>query len=279
MAGHSCWLEILFRRWLAAPAARCHDARILFVLRSTGKRISTHFFWMAWRRQKIFAPMNFFYCVRSGYLSISSHRSKALRMVHEKTNIGSCIMGWTYFHRPSGQTMENTFRKEFDFSNEYGSCEVVACSSKLTTSYLAIRRTYPDGKSYVFGMVCLINHCPKSYYNFGYKDISEEMGPCQTECPGQILNLLSPLEEIYSDLHSEGGGKWAKEWRDACLARLAKPKPKKGDLIKFKHPIRFTGGFEHDTFKFLGKSYIEVNGWRYRISGLQDREFEIVENT
>ena len=188
-------------------------------------------------------------------------------------------MGTYFFHRPRGQSIADTLRSELEWSSEYGSSEVLAVSAKLTTAYLAIRRTIPDGSSYVYGMVCHIHHRMSDYYNFGYKPVSEDMGPYQTECPKKILELLSPLEDIFQPDENGDRGmsyQWAKTWREACQARLEKPKPKKGDMIKFAHPIRFTDGSEYDKFIFLGRNRVSVNGWSYRISNLSSRDFEVV---
>jgi hypothetical protein len=43
-----------------------------------------------------------------------------------------------------------------------------------------------------FALVCLVrwNPCDREGHVFGYKDMSEDMGPCDAECPERILSLL-----------------------------------------------------------------------------------------
>jgi len=49
--------------------------------------------------------------------------------------------------------------------------------------------------------------------NWGYKDVDETMGPCQTDFPVSWLDLLSPCDSQY-----------AVEWRQAVRERAARMK-------------------------------------------------------
>lgn len=57
----------------------------------------------------------------------------------------------------------------------------------------------------VFAAICLTSVNNKSYYNFSYKDMTDDMGPCEDKCPKKILKLLSPTDNEY-----------AIEWRNRC---------------------------------------------------------------
>lgn len=69
----------------------------------------------------------------------------------------------------------------------------------------------PAEERRVWGAVFLtsVNSC--DYYNFSYKDMSEDMGPGQADCPESILKLLSPTDN-----------EWANEWRERCRQNAAR---------------------------------------------------------
>lgn len=49
----------------------------------------------------------------------------------------------------------------------------------------------PLGEQKVFGAVFITSTSKKDYYNFGYKDMEETMGPGDCDCPKSIIDLLS----------------------------------------------------------------------------------------
>ena len=65
----------------------------------------------------------------------------------------------------------------------------------------------------VFAVVFLTQTDSKDYFNFSYKDMSEDMGPCECNCPVSILKLLSPTDS-----------EWALEWREKCKKRAEQKK-------------------------------------------------------
>jgi hypothetical protein len=78
-----------------------------------------------------------------------------------------------------------------------------------------------------FALVCLVrdNTKDRDGRNFGVKDMSETMGPCEAECPAKILDLLAPTTSEY-----------ALAWRArsrAVIARRSRPAPKDSDVIIF----------------------------------------------
>jgi hypothetical protein len=108
-------------------------------------------------------------------------------------------MGWTYFHREKSQSVKDTLMKEFRSDKwEWLDFAVV----KFRTAYAAIRNK-ETGE--VFALVCLLGYRKNDYYNFGYKDMDETMGPCESECPQRILKLLTPTDS-----------EWANQWRKRC---------------------------------------------------------------
>ena len=66
----------------------------------------------------------------------------------------------------------------------------------------------PPEEQKVFGAVFITSTSKKDYYNFGYKDMDETMGPGDCDCPKSIISLLSETDNEYA-LH----------WRQRCLAK------------------------------------------------------------
>lgn len=121
-------------------------------------------------------------------------------------------MGWTYSHKPRGMKVKDFFAEEFNFDSDRATGKVLDCKVvKLRTAYLAFETvTKEDGKRTVFALVCLLHFAPRSYHNFGYKDMDEGMGPHRYDCPASILSMLTPPMN-----------EWARQWRGMCRARKA----------------------------------------------------------
>lgn len=186
-------------------------------------------------------------------------------------------MGWTFTHKNREENVTDFFKKEFDYSRETGSGKVIACAVKgLHTAYIAYEIKTPE-ETRVIALVCLLSYRRNDHYNFGYKDMDESMGPCESDCPKKILDLLTPLKT------AEG---FAAEWRKRCAERLAnrsaKPKLKTGNVLKFNSPIHFRGGSILDTLKVVSVKpfrLVPVSGYgmftltkRY----MENNKFEVI---
>lgn len=115
-------------------------------------------------------------------------------------------MGWTFTHRERGTTDLDWFRRQFGTGYE-----LIDGMTVGRTFYGAVRDE--DGK--VSAAVILINR-NRGEFNFGYKDMTEAMGPGEARCPERILDQLTPTDSEY-----------ANEWRARCRehnARQAKVK-------------------------------------------------------
>ena len=89
---------------------------------------------------------------------------------------------------------------------------VLASSFVGTTWYAAVRHIGPRTKErpafdFVTAYVFLRHH------GFGYKCMSETMGPITSDCPGYILDMLSPVEQLGVGPES---AEWATDWRERC---------------------------------------------------------------
>ena len=83
-------------------------------------------------------------------------------------------------------------------------------------------RTYVTDKdgSFSFGAVFLTRYDDGCW---GYKDMEESAGPCESRAPLSILNLLSELKDPDSYAHA---------WRQRCRDWAAIPDYSEGDKIK-----------------------------------------------
>lgn len=122
--------------------------------------------------------------------------------------------------------------------------------------------------------ICLVRWNPKAADGliFGYKDMDEQSGPVEANCPRSILELLTSSSHPY-----------ALDWRNRCYAmlRLKERKVADGDILRLPEPLRFTDGSEHREFRVSKRgSKIELrtpDGFgAYRISRLMERRFEII---
>lgn len=128
-------------------------------------------------------------------------------------------MGWTSYnakyYNAKGQIDRVAECKDIltEINGPNGSWIPLKVIAKGRTVYAAVKRIKPDGTTYVFASVILTSTNLKDYYNFSYKDIDESCGPCESECPASILNILSPTENQY-----------ANEWRERCRQNIQKNK-------------------------------------------------------
>ena len=126
-------------------------------------------------------------------------------------------MGWLFVHRDSSQSIADFFKTELKSPGRYEVLDCVVVKNEV--AYLAVRHTNKVGVSVVGAVVCLLEHATRDYYNFGYKDIDETMGPAESECPERILKQLTPLESAaYQSMCSSVD--YAKDWRDRCRSNL-----------------------------------------------------------
>lgn len=140
--------------------------------------------------------------------------------------------------------------------------------------YAAVQPYGENGPEPVTAVICLFRWNPRASdgFVFGYKDMGENAGPCEANCPEAILDLLEPTDNEYAN-------RWRSRCRDA--ARLRKRQLPDGSLIRFDEPISFTDGTAQQQFRTYksGRQFTLVstdNRKSYRISRLLEREFHIV---
>jgi len=152
-------------------------------------------------------------------------------------------MGWTTMRKPDD--VAEWFRGKFTRKNENGTRRVLDVAIvNRSEAYAAVEETKPDGTREVWAATYLIKFYPTAAdgYTFGYKSMTEHMGPGIASCPARILDLLTPTDSEH-----------ANRWREDCRARLerrAANKLKDGDYVRFPEPMKFTDGNSYQTFVF-----------------------------
>lgn len=127
-------------------------------------------------------------------------------------------MGWIFCPRPTGMSATEFMRREFTqthIPNETTGFEIVHDQTTREAYFAIIKRTEPAGDIHLFCLVCLIEVSGSEY---GYKDMTESMGP----------TILAPLDFLQKleDLIPEPDGRYAADWRDRCRAHLGLPEKK-----------------------------------------------------
>jgi hypothetical protein len=188
-------------------------------------------------------------------------------------------MGWTgiYTDKPTKQVVT----EQLTFDSASGSGKVLDAATKGGAVYVAWERTYTATadkpfRRFVMGIVVLVS---RKRGEVCIKEISEDMGPCESNCPKRILDKLSPVESFAQP--GTSSHEYATAWRDRCRANLTKTAkaPGHGATIKFREPIKFSNGQSFDTFvihKFGRKVRFAPPGGVpcYCISGWQKRDFD-----
>ena len=195
-------------------------------------------------------------------------------------------MGWLFMKSLSGhcgprQYLDAQFTYE---SPEVASRVLRSALVRLRVYYAAVEHVHPAtaGRE-VWAAVCLVKYNPRDAegYIFGYKDMTESMGPCEAECPESILNLLTPTDNQYAQ-------RWRARCHDNAAARRAlsrKPLPRPGQFIIFDRPLLFSDGCRLDRFEVVAHPQSRrallfrdpASGLRYRISNIKTRAFRVID--
>lgn len=140
-------------------------------------------------------------------------------------------MGWIiYSDREPIADPKAECDRLYTWSNVDGSGRVLESAIVGNTWYGAVEVVKPSGdrnlvsheveNRQVIAGVCLIQRRP-----FGYKDMTEHVGPCEDRCPRSILERLTPL----SDDTRHG---YARDWRSRAWAHLGgEPQGKQLQLV------------------------------------------------
>ena len=127
-------------------------------------------------------------------------------------------MGWTTTNRYGEPVKDFIVKRVLTWSSDTKAKYTVLDTAlvKMKTFYAAVERIDGEtGERMVWAAVILVDYGPWKHdsNDFGWKDMDETCGPCESECPERILNLLTPTENQY-----------ANDWRARCRQTIARRK-------------------------------------------------------
>lgn len=145
-------------------------------------------------------------------------------------------MGWSFDYHDIGREAHiKRLTSASHFSPDYEPLEHRVVGNNVWQLVLY----KPTGRK----MICLDLIAKERGGGWGYKGLSEDMGPCEVNCPLSLLNKASPVTEGY-----------AVEWREKVRAyhakRSSKAAPKPGMVVTY-------GGLEYR----LDHPYAPRKGW------------------
>lgn len=205
-----------------------------------------------------------------------------------------------------------------DFTPRTPIYRVLDYAATLTVAWMAVEclTDFPYGKGKVFAAVTLFHRGRDG--SITTKELSESMGIVGDDtvrCPERILDLLSPVDQLYEaeedrqvcDNHYNcaiavpenegkvtswnlphvnqravpyGAAAWATEWRDGVrahhAARRAKPKVSAGARVRFSEPIPFTNGDSLTDFEYVKGSKFRAGYTRYTIANWRERQYAVL---
>ena len=207
------------------------------------------------------------------------------RLTGNRSSTGENVMGWTHLYKSPDESAKDFLARHcvrWSTLSEQAHPRVVASATgprgcialavRFPAQFFIEQKCAPfddyqaalDG-SITLAMVFLTSggEGSGSRYNFGYKDMSESMGPCEPVA-ASILAHLSPLARPDSYAHN---------WRERCQVYSASKSAgrtiKDGTRIKFAEPFKSTSGatvqeFEAATILRKGR---QTRVWRALPSG------------
>jgi len=169
---------------------------------------------------------------------------------------GRNIMGWTAGHLQGSFTARAAI--EFDLGAEFAA-RVIDTARYGQVIYAAVRSS--DGQE-VFGLVLLAERRDGVLYT---KPISEDMGPLEDHCPARILDQLTePINQH------------ARDWRQRCRDRLAKPRPRQGQRVVFVKSLQLASGDTHGPLTFQsGSRFRSDDGTLYHIRSWRELDYSV----
>lgn len=162
-------------------------------------------------------------------------------------------MGWTFYSKPVGKSAVEAIKESF--GTEWWLSHVCASTATWEAVFLVVERQDPDSGVYVPDAegyvrelaVIAIKNSPKARdgYNFGYKDMTETMGPYGCEAPLSIITKCSPLQDPIGPQPGYSMLRSATEYRERCKVKAevkaTKRGLKPGNVVILAQPMYFGG--------------------------------------
>src|SRR3546814_15808616 len=102
-------------------------------------------------------------------------------------------MGWFFMLVMGGSATPRSYLdNQFTYAHADHCLTVLASSMVGSTYYAACERIEASGGRAVFAVVCLTRPSSgaRDGCTFGYKDMTETMSPCESECPAATLDEI-----------------------------------------------------------------------------------------
>ncbi len=117
-------------------------------------------------------------------------------------------MGWIYMHSLDGHCgLRQYLDAQLSFEQPGGRNHVLRSALvRMRVYYAAVEHVSIDGTRQVWAAVCPVsyNRRARDGFIFGYKCMTEDMGPCEAECPKQIIDTgpktLSPFGDVLANI-------------------------------------------------------------------------------
>ena len=160
-------------------------------------------------------------------------------------------MGWTYFYKEKGVKAVDAIKN--GCGAEWLEKHFVAASATREAVFIVGKFQDPDSKVYVPDadgnirvlLVFKINVRPKDQYNFGYKDMTETMGPYGCPAPMSIIAQCSELQDPIGPQPEWSSLTSARKYREdsakAAARNAVKRKLKPGNKLTLAKPTQFGG--------------------------------------
>lgn len=178
--------------------------------------------------------------------------------------------------RPKGRSHRDFFAEHLE--DDEG--EMLDLAAAHNVAYIAWRR--PDGL--VTARTIDFRWLMRDPYGdtFAWDDPrGEESGWPRNRCPQRILDLLSPVDELWPGPELHWTRQTARQWREHARGRLerraAQPKVRPGDWVKFTQGWHLDVGYTY-LMEFHAGSHFRLLGDRsgvYHLKNWRDRDFTI----
>jgi hypothetical protein len=157
-------------------------------------------------------------------------------------------MGWLYHRDPIDDPVAY-LTDQFNHEGEHRMNRVLGAARVANTVYMAVGCTdKTTGKSFVLAAVVLISNTQK--HGFGYKDMTETMGPCECACPDRIMRLLSPVTDIPNPGYAaEWRARVAAQKKAAAELRAKRASLRPGSIVTLERAVSFRDGTTASVFR------------------------------